>query len=813
MNLRSTHLFRRLALCIGATAALAGVSARGADVWYTNGAAANFTNANAWSAGVPGAGDRVIVTNNSALTLSNSVGVSIANADVFFDSTRRVTDTLNFSAGGPWLVTNSFVVSATSSASTVSNTVNLTGGTLVVTNASRSALLEIGRSGWGTFGIQGGATVIADRLVATNNTAGKLFATLSFAQSGTLVTYGSMISNSAGLQIGGSAGATAWWYMLGGTNEVYMPGQNLTLGGSSGSTGTGMVVVAGAGTVFIDSSTVVVGSTAPGLRFLLTNGASATVNAFRIGMYAGGSNGLVLVSDPGTVLNYAAVNPGYIQGGSVGTAMGSTFMVSNGAKAFGGAVAMANTVSDSNVVIVTGAGSLLTNTTFNIGGSYFASSNRLLILDGGVVSGGAASISAYTGGCANVALVAGPGSAWSNTTLTVGSGNSASGNQLLVTDQGKVFSSVSLTMGGNSGLNASNNAVLVSGAGSLVSVAGALYMNHGAGSQLTIADGAALTNTGTAILGNGVTSVGGRALVTGTGSLWRSAGALYLGSNGTANGSASVLVTDGGTLSLTGLVSGRVGTGTLTNQGGVLQFTVDNPGVATNSPNSVVVADGTVAFSGVSAANVTGQITRITYTGANTLRLENATNSYLSSYAFSNGSAFSTLDLAGSSAWQGGSLVFGDGGRLAGNGQVGVDTVTVGGTLAPGHSPGSLLVSNSLTLLDSSLFVLEIAGTNSVDYDFLGVGGLFTKAGSVLVTNLGYTFVGGETFNFFDAASVAGAFSNLTLPTLPGVMTWDSSLFESQGILTVVAIPEPSALLVVGAGLALLALGRARARR
>jgi len=106
------------------------------------------------------------------------------------------------------------------------------------------------------------------------------------------------------------------------------------------------------------------------------------------------------------------------------------------------------------------------------------------------------------------------------------------------------------------------------------------------------------------------------------------------------------------------------------------------------------------------------------------------------------------------------------------------------------------------------MLVLEIAGTNSGQYDFLDIKGALTMNGNVLVTNLGYSFVGGESFNFLDAGAWSGAFDAWTLPTLTGGMTWDTSLFETAGILSVVPVPEPATWIALAAGIVLLSLRR-----
>ena len=106
-------------LAAAVVALSAGESLRAVDTWYTSGTPRDFTNATIWSAGVPGAGDRAILTNVSTIVVTNSVGVTVTNANLIFDAKGNFTETLNFSAGGPLLVTNSLMVGNSVAASNI----------------------------------------------------------------------------------------------------------------------------------------------------------------------------------------------------------------------------------------------------------------------------------------------------------------------------------------------------------------------------------------------------------------------------------------------------------------------------------------------------------------------------------------------------------------------------------------------------------------------------------------------------------------------------------------------------------------------
>ncbi len=109
-------------------------------------------------------------------------------------------------------------------------------------------------------------------------------------------------------------------------------------------------------------------------------------------------------------------------------------------------------------------------------------------------------------------------------------------------------------------------------------------------------------------------------------------------------------------------------------------------------------------------------------------------------------------------------------------------------------------------------------------HDKLVVNGTLTwTAGTKIeVVNNGYTATAGDVFNLIDWFAVSGgintgsaiyaggiSWNDLVLPELGNGFRWDTSLFNSQGILLVVA-PEPSRALLLMLGFALLFMRRRR---
>jgi autotransporter-associated beta strand protein len=122
--------------------------------------------------------------------------------------------------------------------------------------------------------------------------------------------------------------------------------------------------------------------------------------------------------------------------------------------------------------------------------------------------------------------------------------------------------------------------------------------------------------------------------------------------------------------------------------------------------------------------------------------------------------------------------------------------------------------------------VLSGVTGNLAGHDYVNVGGALTlnANGKIAVTNFGtYTPVEGDLFNLMDWVSLtANSFTfgsryqngtettDLDLPSLSGGLLWDTSLFQSHGVVVVVS-PEPGRVMLLLLGL-LAMLGRRRRR-
>lgn len=102
-------------------------------------------------------------------------------------------------------------------------------------------------------------------------------------------------------------------------------------------------------------------------------------------------------------------------------------------------------------------------------------------------------------------------------------------------------------------------------------------------------------------------------------------------------------------------------------------------------------------------------------------------------------------------------------GTLAGSGKI-VGDITNHGTIAPGNSPGYLVVDGNLTLANTSEVDMEIAGTKNNQFDRIKVKGTARLNGSLRVFLLGgFVPDAGAIFTFLEAGRIKGKFRETDL--------------------------------------------------
>lgn len=232
---------------------------------------------------------------------------------------------------------------------------------------------------------------------------------------------------------------------------------------------------------------------------------------------------------------------------------------------------------------------------------------------------------------------------------------------------------------------------------------------------------------------------------------------------------------------------------------------VDN----TNASSATLTVGGlgtATTFSGIISDGIGGGTLGLTKTGGGSLTLTGI-NTYSGLTTVSQGLLIVNGELTASNV-----LVSG-GGILGGSGKISAGA-TINGTLAPGNSPGILDFNNSaLTLGSASVSLFEIGGTNpATDFDRVINISSFTLDGTWTISLVnGFSPAENDSFDLWDAATVNNSgfitASDLTLPTLGGGLTWNTTNFATTGIITVV--PEPG-ITILGALAALPLLRRRR---
>lgn len=222
----------------------------------------------------------------------------------------------------------------------------------------------------------------------------------------------------------------------------------------------------------------------------------------------------------------------------------------------------------------------------------------------------------------------------------------------------------------------------------------------------------------------------------------------------------------------------------------------------------------TVGQNNEASANFTGNLIQsagtlsLTKVGTGTQVISGTGNTYTGATAV-NGGALVINGTIGAGATTVAAL-----GTLGGAGTVGGIT-TLSGQLDPGAAAGligTLTFGTNLTLGASSTTTFQLDRTAGQNADLLNVLGALALGGTNNIVNIGAALIAGDLFDFFNSPSISGSFSELNLPALDPGLGWDTSIFNTTGILSVIAVPEPSSMALAGiAGLAILIVKRRKA--
>jgi len=249
---------------------------------------------------------------------------------------------------------------------------------------------------------------------------------------------------------------------------------------------------------------------------------------------------------------------------------------------------------------------IISGVTSNWSGDYIVGSNTyadiLFVQNGGMLSDGNGYLGYEASGSNNVAAVIGSVSVWSNAgSLYIG--NSGANNFLWIADGGAVVATNSFV-----GYAGSNNEVLISSPGSVWTNSGDLTVGYsGSSNTLTITDGATVYDH-TGHIGDLSGSGNNAVTVSGSGSVWSNSDGLSIGVQmffqAGINSGNSLTITNGGAVYCGSGGAGALGesvvivtgNGSVWNCGGGLSFTSPGFGLAAGYIQ-LTIADGAMVYS------------------------------------------------------------------------------------------------------------------------------------------------------------------------------------------------------------------------
>jgi fibronectin-binding autotransporter adhesin len=116
-------------------------------------------------------------------------------------------------------------------------------------------------------------------------------------------------------------------------------------------------------------------------------------------------------------------------------------------------------------------------------------------------------------------------------------------------------------------------------------------------------------------------------------------------------------------------------------------------------------------------------------------------------------------------------------------------TISGGATVAPGHSIGTISVTNAVTLSGQTLMEVD---AGAVTRDQINCTNTITYGGTLVVSNINGTLAAGQSYRLFRAGAYNAAFSSVMLPTLTANLYWTNTL-AADGTIGVrsLVIPHP----------------------
>lgn len=437
---------------------------------------------------------------------------------------------------------------------------------------------------------------------------------------------------------------------------------------------------------------------------VIVSGASSTLDASAGYLNVGiaGTTGSVVLVDGGTITNVSVAIP------QVSGANFCALIVTNGGavRSFGTFAIGRGAGNTGNYAVFQGANGNTPSTLFNNGAAFYiglaanTTGNWMRVDNGGAVT--------------NI-----------GTAITIGAGSSAVGNYLIVANGGRIDTVIAAQIGRAS--PASGNYLAVTNGGVVTilgaSIGAAATYAGMTGNYVRVDNGTVNSGAGAITIGTMPSSVGNYLSVVNSGQVF--AASLSLGGASGGNGNW-VQVMSGGLLECGNYLSNFVGGAgnTISNLGGIFQFTSATPTVVPNGTNNLVISNGSVSFRGVTTADVfcnqsgkpLDSTNRMAWLGANGFRLNASTNLTTGQdYTFTdsmNPTNFARLELF-------------NGSRYNGN-------VTLGNNGVLMTSGSASTITGALTVVSTATLNMTVSSAN----DYLAVGGAVNLGNATLQLTL-----------------------------------------------------------------------------
>ena len=321
-----------------------------------------------------------------------------------------------------------------------------------------------------------------------------------------------------------------------------------------------------------------------------------------------------------------------------------------------------------------------------------------------------------------------------------------------------------------------------------VSTAGSVgFYNVGANNTRGSLGAVAVSNTVLSLPMGGVVSA---ASLLNSGIVTANAGGLLISGLYTNYGTTILI---NGILSASGLING-VGN-TISNSGGILQFSSAAPTITANGFGNIAIANGTISFTGVNNADVNSPaLANISFAGANTFMLNAASNTAAAAsqtYTFGaiagNPSNYVNLTMVN------GQTAYGNGSVTISNSSVLLVSNTLATFSGPLTNKGTAVFVNSVGTFSASAYN---SGTWFIDPSTNNFAGNLDNAGTMLLTNsvniIGGNFINEATGVYSmlqtSATYVAGVFSNqAAFSIINASMLTNGNAFISGGVTVLVS--------------------------